>query len=77
MAQTGQTVPLNRPFADALSYAVPVVTLMFCFTVFSMYTVIVKLALNDGTSPLVLAFLREVLALAVSAPPAEPQQLRS
>ena len=66
MAQTEQTS--SRPFADALSYAVPVATLMFCFTVFSMYTVIVKLALNDGTSPLVLAFLREVLALAVLMP---------
>ena len=51
-----------------LEYILPVATLVLCFTIFSGYTVIVKAALNDGTSPLVLAFLREVLALAVLMP---------
>lgn len=54
--------------AEVLDYSVPVATLALCFTIFSAYTVVVKAALNDGTSPLVLAFLREVLALAVLMP---------
>ena len=54
--------------STALGYALPVATLILCFTIFSAYTVIVKAALNDGTSPLVLAFLREIIALLVLMP---------
>lgn len=49
-------------------YLLPVLTLTFCFTIFSAYTVVVKIALSDNTSPLVLAFLREVIALGILMP---------
>lgn len=52
----------------AIDYVIPVCTLALCFTIFSGYTIVVKQALNDGTSPLVLAFLREILALSVLMP---------
>ena len=62
--------PLNlSPLAvQALRFALPFFGLLLAYTLFSLYTVLTKLALNEGTSPLVLAFLREVLATAVLLP---------
>ena len=52
----------------ALAFSLPFLGLLLAFTLFSLYTVLMKLALNEGTSPLVLAFLREVLATALLLP---------
>jgi len=52
----------------ALAFSLPFLGLLLAFTLFSLYTVLMKMALNEGTSPLVLAFLREVLATALLLP---------
>jgi drug/metabolite transporter (DMT)-like permease len=44
---------------------VPVLVLLFCFAIFSGYTVLAKIALVGGTNPLVLALLREIIAASV------------
>jgi drug/metabolite transporter (DMT)-like permease len=54
--------------AQALSFVLPFAGLLLAFTLFSLYTVLMKQALNEGTSPLVLAFLREVFATALLLP---------
>ena len=59
----------SRPKLRAwLGFALPLLGLVLAFTLFSLYTVLSKAALNEGTSPLVLALLREVLACSVLLP---------
>ena len=67
--------PLPAP-AQLLSFALPFLGLLLAFTLFSLYTVLMKQALNEGTSPLVLAFLREVLATALLLPLAYANERR-
>jgi drug/metabolite transporter (DMT)-like permease len=50
---------------EAAKSVVPVCVLLLCFAIFSGYTVIAKIALSGGTNPLVLAFLREIIAASV------------
>lgn len=58
-----------RPQLRALiGFALPFLGLLLAFTLFSLYTVLMKSALNEGTSPLVLALLRELLAVGVLMP---------
>lgn len=56
--------------AAIITFSFPFVGLLLAFTLFSLYTVLMKKALNEGTSPLVLALLRELLATAVLLPAA-------
>jgi drug/metabolite transporter (DMT)-like permease len=61
----------TRPrFALVLSFSLPFLALFLAFTLFSLYTVLMKKALNEGTSPLVIALLREILATCVLLPAA-------
>ena len=53
-----------------LAFALPFAGLALAFTLFSLYTVLMKKALSDGTSALVLAFMREIIAVAVFMPSA-------
>lgn len=46
----------------------PVLVLLLCFAIFSTYTVLAKIALLGGTNPLVMAFLRELIAISVLFP---------
>ena len=61
---------------DRLRGVAPYAGLLLAFTIFSAYTVIMKRALNDGGNPVVLAFLREVVATAVLLPSAWWSQRR-
>ena len=54
--------------AAALGHIAPIAVLLLCFAIFSGYTVLAKIALLGGTNPLVLAFLRELIATAVLMP---------
>jgi drug/metabolite transporter (DMT)-like permease len=66
-----------RPQLRALvGFALPFLGLLLAFTLFSLYTVLMKSALNEGTSPLVLALLRELLAVGVLMPCAYLNELR-
>lgn len=56
--------------------AAPLAGLVLAFSLFSLYTVLVKRAINDGTNPLVLAFLREIIATSVLLPSAYWGELR-
>ena len=60
----------HRRIAAALSFSLPFFALILAFTLFSLYTVLMKKALNEGTSPLVIALLREILATCVLLPAA-------
>jgi drug/metabolite transporter (DMT)-like permease len=52
-------------FRKVLASFVPIFVLLLCFFIFSGYTVLAKIALSGGTNPLVLAFLREIIAASV------------
>jgi drug/metabolite transporter (DMT)-like permease len=54
----------NSPLGLTLS----ILALLLAFTLFSLYTVLMKKAISDGTSPLLLAFLREIIATSVLLP---------
>jgi len=67
----------TRPrLAAVLRFSVPFLGLLLAFTLFSLYTVLTKMALNAKNSPLILAFMREVLATAVLMPAAYLNELR-
>jgi drug/metabolite transporter (DMT)-like permease len=59
-----------------LRFALPFFGLLLAFTLFSLYTVLMKRALTEGTSPLVIALLREVFATAVLLPAAFANEAR-
>jgi drug/metabolite transporter (DMT)-like permease len=68
---------LSRPqLRSIIGFALPFLGLLLAFTLFSLYTVLMKSALNEGTSPLVLALLRELLAVGVLMPCAYMNELR-
>lgn len=61
----------------ALARAVlPWAALCVTFTIFSLYTVLMKKAIADGSNPIVLAFLRELIATSVLLPIAYVSQRR-
>ena len=39
-----------------------------CFVAFSLYTILTKIALTGGTSPIILAFFREIIAASILLP---------
>jgi drug/metabolite transporter (DMT)-like permease len=49
-------------------YLGPTLILLLAFAIFSFYVIITKVALTGGTSPLVLALLREVIAVSILYP---------
>ena len=59
-----------------LRFALPFFGLLLAFTLFSLYTVLMKRALTEGTSPLVIALLREIFATAVLLPSAYANEVR-
>ena len=59
---------LRRDCGAAFGHISPILVLLLCFGIFSGYTVLAKIALTGGTNPLVLAFLRELIALLVLLP---------
>jgi drug/metabolite transporter (DMT)-like permease len=54
----------------------PWAALCVTFTIFSLYTVLMKKAIADGSNPIVLAFLRELIASSVLLPIAYLSQRR-
>jgi drug/metabolite transporter (DMT)-like permease len=62
--------------AAVLRYSLPFIGLILAFTLFSLYTVLMKSALSEGTSPLVLALLRELFAVALLLPLAHANERR-
>jgi drug/metabolite transporter (DMT)-like permease len=62
--------PMALPLSERLSRLLPYCGLLLAFTIFSGYTVLMKKAISDGTSPLVLALLRELIATSVLLPAA-------
>lgn len=59
---------LRTHCSPVLGHVGPILVLLLCFGIFSGYTVLAKIALLGGTNPLVLAFLRELIALTVLLP---------
>ena len=59
---------ISPGIVTALGHLTPIAVLLLCFAIFSGYTVLAKIALLGGTNPLVLAFLRELLATSVLMP---------
>jgi drug/metabolite transporter (DMT)-like permease len=57
--------------------AAPPLVLLFCFAVFSGYTVLTKTAIKSGASPTVLCFLRECVATCALLPAAYLTQRRT
>jgi drug/metabolite transporter (DMT)-like permease len=55
---------------------VPALVLLLAFTFFSLYTVLMKKAIADGSNAIVLAFLRELIACSVLLPVAYYTQRR-
>ena len=54
--------------SEVVSTVLPILVLLLCFAIFSGYTVLTKIALLSGSNPLVLAFLRELVATSVLLP---------
>lgn len=59
-----------------MSIAGPVAGLCLCFVIFSLYTVLMKKAISEGSSPVFLALLREVIAVSVLLPVAYVSERR-
>lgn len=54
--------------ARAMACALPALVMVVVMTIFSLYTVLVAHSIADGTNALVLAFLREVVAVSALVP---------
>ena len=57
-------------FAQFQQVVLPMLALLLAFTLFSLYTVLMKKAIKDGAPPLLLALLREIIATSVLLPTA-------
>lgn len=55
-------------WAKARGLAGPSLLLVLAFSIFALYTVLTKQAISDGSNPLILAFLREIIATSVLMP---------
>lgn len=64
------TFSLSPRYESIRKLVVPMLALLLAFTLFSLYTVLMKKAIKDGAPPLLLALLREIIATSVLLPSA-------